>query len=216
MPGFGHEGRTTRMDPMLTLRSSPASPFGRKVKICADLLGLMGRIQVTEADTLDPNDSLRRENPLGKIPVLVLEDGRALYDSRVIVEYLDHLAGGGQILPSGEARFIALRDQALADGIMDAALLQVYESRWRTEDKRDRNWIDHQEGKVGRGLAHAEAHLSEPAGNLHVGHVALACALGYLDLRMEGRWRTAHPKLVAWLNDFAARVPAFEKTRMKT
>src|SRR5215216_45359 len=102
---------------MLTLRSSPASPFGRKVKISADLLGLADRIQVTEADTLDPNDVLRQQNPLGKIPVLLLEDGTALYDSRVIVEYLDELAGGGRIIPPGTARFMALREQALADGI---------------------------------------------------------------------------------------------------
>ncbi len=200
---------------MLTLRSSPASPFGRKVKISADLLGLMDRIQVTHADTFDPNEVLRRQNPLGKIPVLVLEDGTALYDSRVIVEYLDHLAGGGRIIPSGEARFMALRQQALADGIQDAALLQVYESRLRPEDRRERSWIEHQEGKVQRGLAYAEAYLSQPAAILHVGHIALACALGYLDLRMGGRWRDAHPQLVAWLDDFAARVPAFEKTRFK-
>ncbi|HEX2136954.1 MAG TPA: glutathione S-transferase N-terminal domain-containing protein, partial [Microvirga sp.] len=90
---------------MLTLRSSPASPFGRKVKIGAALLGLRDRIAVTEADTLDPNDTLRQQNPLGKIPVLLLENGTALYDSRVILEYLDHLAGGGKIVPAGEARF---------------------------------------------------------------------------------------------------------------
>ena len=201
---------------MLTLRSSPASPFGRKVKISAALLGLMDRIRVTEADTLDPNDTLRQQNPLGKIPVLVLEDGSALYDSRVIVDYLDHLAGGGIVVPAGAARFEALREQALADGILDAALLQVYEARWRPEDRRDRAWLEHQEGKVARGLGHAEENLSRPAQTLHIGHVALACALGYLDLRMEGRWRAAHPRLVAWLDEFAARVPAFEKTRMKT
>jgi glutathione S-transferase len=200
---------------MLTLRSSPASPFGRKVKISAALLGLMDRIRISEADTLDPNDVLRQQNPLGKIPVLVLQDGTSLYDSRVIVEYLDHLAGGATIIPAGEARFAALRQQALADGIMDAALLQVYEGRWRAEARRDQNWIEHQDGKVKRALDHAEANLSRPSESLHVGHVAMACALGYLDLRLEGRWRPSHPGLVAWLDDFAARVPAFENTRMK-
>ena len=201
---------------MLILRSSPASPFGRKVKISAHLLGLADRIEVVDADTNDPGDSLRRQNPLGKIPALVLESGEALYDSRVIVEYLDHLAGGGRILPAGAARFPVLVQQALADGIMDAALLQVYEGRWRAEDKRDARWTEHQQGKVVRGLDHAEAHLSKPAPELHIGHVALACALGYLDLRFEGRWRESYPKLVAWLDDFASRVPAFEKTRMKS
>jgi glutathione S-transferase len=199
---------------MLVLRSSPASPFGRKVKISASLLGLADRIEVTDADTNNPDDSLRRQNPLGKIPALVLENGETLYDSRVIVEYLDHLAGGGRILPTGWDRFQALREQALADGIMDAALLQVYEGRWRPEDRHEAKWVEHQQGKVERGLDFAEAHLSTTNPNLHIGHIALACALGYLDLRMGGRWRKSHPKLVAWLADFEARVPAFGKTRI--
>ncbi|HEY8384365.1 MAG TPA: glutathione S-transferase family protein [Microvirga sp.] len=201
---------------MLTLRSSPASPFGRKVKISAALLGLTDRIAVTEADTLDPNEPLRQQNPLGKIPCLVLETGESLYDSRVIVDYLDHLAGGGGVIPAGEARYPALRLQALGDGIMDAALLQVYEGRWRPEDRRDPKWVEHQAGKVKRGLDHAQAHHATPEANLHIGHITLACALGYLDLRFPGTWRDAYPKLVAWLDDFAARVPAFEATRMKT
>src|SRR3954470_23558607 len=98
---------------MLVLRSSPASPFGRKVKIAASFLGLMDRIQIVEADTMNPEDSLRQQNPLGKIPALVLDNGEALYDSRVIVEYLDFLAGGGGIFRAGEARFTAVREQAL-------------------------------------------------------------------------------------------------------
>jgi glutathione S-transferase len=112
---------------MLVLRSSPASPFGRKVKLSASILGLSDRIQIVDADTLNPEDSIRQQNPLGKIPALLLENGDVLYDSRVIVDYLDHLAGGAGIIPNGPERFTALRDQALADGIMDAALLQVYE-----------------------------------------------------------------------------------------
>ncbi len=199
---------------MLTLRSSPASPFGRKVKISAALLGLEDRIETVEADTLDPNDSLRQQNPLGKIPALILESGETLYDSRVIAEYLDHLAGG-RLFPAGEARFPAITQMVLADGIAEAALLQVYEGRWREEEKREPRWLDHQAGKITRGLAYAETHLSAPAHEFHIGHVALACALGYLDLRFEGRWRATHPRLVAWLEDFAGRVPAFEKTKVK-
>jgi glutathione S-transferase len=198
---------------MLVLRSSPASPFGRKVKISAHLLGLTDRIQVTVADTMDSSDTLRLQNPLGKIPTLILENGEALYDSRVIVEYLDDLAGGGKIVPIGWARFEALRLQALADGIMDAALLQVYEARWRPADRREPRWIEHQSGKLERSLEHAETHHSVPPSDDHIGHVALACALGYLDLRMEGAWRMRYPKLVAWLAEFERRVPAFEKTR---
>jgi glutathione S-transferase len=201
---------------IMILRSSPASPFGRKVKIAAAILGLSDRIDVVEADTLDPKDTLRRENPLGKIPTLVLDNGETFYDSRVIVEYLDHLAGGHRLIPDGSARFDALRMQALADGIMDASNLQIYEVRWRPEDKRQKDWVDHQEDRVKRSLDHAEQSLSTPAASLHIGHVAMACALGYLDLRMGGRWRADHPKLVAWLDDFSGRVPAFEHTRMKS
>jgi glutathione S-transferase len=199
---------------MLVLRTSSASPFGRKVKISASLLGLSDRIQLVDADTANPEDSLRQQNPLGKIPALVLENGDVLYDSRVIAEYLDHLAGGGKIFPQGEERFTVLRNLALADGIADAALLQVYENRWRAEDQRDATWIEHHAGKVQRGLDFAEANLSTPSVNLTIGDIALACALGYLDLRFSGSWRQNYPKLVSWLADFEARVPAFGKTKI--
>ena len=200
---------------MYVLRSSPPSPFGRKVKIAAYELGLMDRITIEVADTNNPSDSLRSQNPLGKIPVLVGEDGFALYDSRVIVEYLDHLAGGGKILPAEpKARFAALRLQALADGLMDAALLQVYENRMRTENERSKTWVDHQAGKVARVLAMLEAAPPALPEQLTVGEIALACAFGYLDLRFAGAWRAEHPKLVAWLDAFAARVPSFEKTKV--
>lgn len=200
---------------MLVLRSSPASPFGRKVKIAAHLLGLMDRIEITAADTTDPAEPLRQQNPLGKIPTLVLPDGTTLFDSRVIMEYLDHLAGGSKLFPQGEERFFQLRLQALADGLMDAALIQVYEVRFRPEDGRNAAWVAHHAGKASRALLALE--LAPPAfdGMPRIGEITLACALGYLDLRFEGKWRSEHPKLVAWLDDFAARVPAFEETRFK-
>lgn len=199
---------------MLILRSSPASPFGRKVKIAASVLGLSDQIQIVDADTTSPEDTIRQQNPLGKIPALVLENGDVLYDSRVIVEYLDHRAGGGKIFPNGEGRFTVLRNLALADGIADAALLQVYENRWRAEDRREAKWVELQAGKVQRGLDFAEANLSTPSANLTIGDIALACALGYLDLRFAGKWRESYPKLVSWLADFEARVPAFGKTKI--
>ncbi|RYE35241.1 MAG: glutathione S-transferase [Hyphomicrobiales bacterium] len=199
---------------MLVLRSSPASPFGRKVKMAAIELGLMERIEIVQADTNDPGEALRQQNPLGKIPTLVLEDGTTLFDSRVIVDYLDHLSGG-KLIPSGEARFVQLRLQALADGICDAALLKVYEGRFRPEEARNANWVSHQDGKVARGLQALEVLPPILTDRPHIGEIALACALGYLDLRFEGTWRATHPKLVAWLDDFATRVPAFEATRFK-
>jgi glutathione S-transferase len=198
---------------MLVLRSSPASPFGRKVKIAAAILSLTDRIEIVAADTNDPNDSLRRQNPLGKIPALILEDGSVLYDSRVIVEYLDWSAGGGKIIPVAPGpRFSALTCQALADGIMDAAVLQVYETRFREPGQYVAKWVDHQAGKVERALKGFEA-APPAAGANDVGAIALACALGYLDLRFVGRWRADHPRLVEWLDAFAAGTPAFEETR---
>jgi glutathione S-transferase len=198
----------------MILRSSPASPFGRKVKIAAHYLGLQDRINIVAADTSDPNDSLRGQNPLGKIPALILADGGTLYDSRVIVEYLDHLAGGGRLIPAGLLRFDVLRLQALADGAMDAALLQVYEVRMRPEEIRSASWTAYQAEKVTRVLAALEAGLGLFNPVLDVGQIGVACLLGYLDLRFAGAWRATHPKLVAWLAAFSGAVPAFEATRM--
>jgi glutathione S-transferase len=199
---------------MLILRSSPTSPFGRKIKIAIAELVLEKRIEVVPADTNDPAESLRRQNPLGKVPTLVFEDGSTLFDSRVIAEYLDQLAGGGRLFPVGEARFAQLRLQALADGICDAGLLQVYEVRLRAAEMRSQSWTENQAGKVTRALAALEA--APPVYDRpRIGEIALACALGYLDLRFEGAWRASHPGLVAWLDGFAAKVPAFEATRFK-
>lgn len=198
---------------MLTLRSSPASPFGRKVQIGAALCGLSDRIKVEKADTTDIADPLRQQNPLGKIPVLMLEDGSRLYDSRVILEWLDHEAGGDVIFPEGAARFPALVLQALADGIMDASILTIYEGRYRPEERHHQPWLDHQAGKVERALAELETDPPALDGSPHVGHITLACALGYRDFRFGGTWRADHPRLVEWLDRFAAAVPAYEATR---
>jgi glutathione S-transferase len=199
----------------MILRSASASPFVRKVRITAAVLGLDRTIEVVAADTADPNDSLRQQNPLGKLPALVLNDGGVLYDSRVIVEYLDHLAGGGRVIPAQpvEARFGALRLQALADGIMDASVLLVYEARWRDAAKHEKKWIDLQAGKVVRALAVLEASPPGVDQMPNIGQIAVACALGYRDLRFEGTWRKTHPRLVQFLDAFAAAVPAFEATR---
>jgi glutathione S-transferase len=197
---------------MWTLRSSPPSPFGRKVKIAAALCGLSDRLRIEATDTTDPGDPIRRDNPLGKIPTLILEDGTVLYDSRVILDWLDHQAGGNRIIPTGQARFAALTLQALADGIMDAALLQVYEKRWRDAEIQHRPWVDHQAGKVERALAFLEGAPPNLRGAPHVGHITLACALGYLDFRFEGVWRVSHPRLVAWLDEFADEIPSFTET----
>jgi glutathione S-transferase len=200
---------------MMILRSTPPSPFGRKVRLAASVLGLSGDIKVEPADPNDANDSIRQQNALGKIPTLVLEDGTTLFDSRVIVEYLDHRAGGGKIIPQeSKARFAALRLQALADGMTDAQILLVYEGRFRPPEHHVKKWTDYQADKIKRGLTALEADPPSLDPLPNVGQIALACFLGHRDLRFAGDWRAAHPKLVAWLDRFAAKVPAFAETKV--
>ncbi len=200
---------------MMILRSSPSSPFGRKVRIAVSLLGFDGDVKIEPADTTDVNDSVRAQNPLGKIPVLIAEDGVAYYDSRVILDYLDDRAGGGKIVPrEPKARLAALRLQALGDGILDASILTIYETRWRKADAHEPKWLEHQAGKVARALAALEA--APPAlgaGLPNVGQITLACVLGYRDFRFGGGWRSDHPRLVAWLDGFAAQAPAYAATK---
>jgi glutathione S-transferase len=199
---------------MMILRSSPSSPFARKVRIALSLLGFDGDVRIEAADTTAVTDSLRRQNPLGKIPVLIAEDGTAYYDSRVILAYLDDRAGGGKIVPrESAARLAALRLQALCDGILDASILTIYEARWRKAEMHEPKWLEHQAGKATRGLAALEAAPPAIDAIPNVGQITLACTLGYRDFRFGGDWRNDHPRLIAWLDDFAARVQAYAATR---
>jgi glutathione S-transferase len=199
---------------MMILRSSPSSPFVRKVRIAIALLGFDKDVTVERADTTDPSDSLRKINPLGKIPVLILEDGSAVYDSRVILDYLDDRAGGGKIVPrQPKERLAALRLQALCDGILDASVLTIYEARYRKPEMHEPKWLELQAGKVARALGILEAAPPPIDAMPEVGQIALACAIGYRDFRFGGSWRGEYPRLVAWLDNFAARVPAFAATK---
>jgi glutathione S-transferase len=199
---------------MMILRSAPPSPFGRKVRIAVSLLGLDAEVELKAADTGDPNDNIRQQNPLGKIPVLIAEDGTCYFDSSVILEYLDQRAGGGKIIPrANKARLSALRLQALGDGILDASILQIYEARWRPPEHHVKKWLDYQADKVARGLAALEAAPPKLDPLPDVGQITLACVLGYRDLRFQGAWRKDHPRLVSWLDAFAAQVPAYAATK---
>ncbi|MEL7542169.1 MAG: glutathione S-transferase N-terminal domain-containing protein [Pseudomonadota bacterium] len=196
----------------MILRSRDPSPFGRKVKIVAKLTGHYDGLTVEEADTADPSDSIRKQNPLGKIPALILDDGGILYDSRVICEYFDaHSKSGTRVLADDETRFDQLRLQALGDGVMDAGIVQVYEIRMRPEDKRHAPWTAYQQEKIDRTLAALAADLPS-SDAVHIGTISLACALAYLDIRFDGTWRNAHPALATWLEAFASNVPAFGET----
>ena len=196
----------------MILRSTDTSPFGRKARIAAMHLGLMDRVRIVEASVSDPDDALRRDNPLGKMPALLLDDGRAVFDSPVILEVFDHAAGGGRIIPADwDARIAALTQQALGDGIMEAAILIVYEARYRPEAIRHEPWVAYQREKIERSLAALAAAPPDPR-VVSVGTITIGCALGYRDFRKQVDWRALQPALIGWLDAFRAAAPAFDAT----
>lgn len=197
-----------------TLRSTLTSPFGRKVRMAVDVLGLSDRITIIPADTLDETDTLRQQNPLGKLPCLLLADETVLYDSRVIIEFLQELTGSSHLVPPrGVERYTTLSRAVLADGITDAGLLMVYEGRFREPATFSERWLKHQRGKIARALATFEA-APPPPNKTNIVSISLTCALGYLDWRKPVAWREDHPRLVSWLAAYTAFEPAVERTRI--
>lgn len=194
---------------------SSGSPFSRKVLVAAIELGLDARItrEAVVQSPLAPDPTLARSNPLMKIPALVTDTGEPLYDSPVICEYLDSLHDGAPLVPrSGPERWRVLRLQALADGVLDAAVLCRYEGRFRPEEKRSAEWVAAQGAKAARGL---DAALHEPAlaaGPVNLGQITLACAVGWIDLRKPfGDIRTGRDALFRWYEAFARR-PSMQAT----
>lgn len=198
----------------MKLYSAPASPYARKVRLTALIKGLANQLEIRAADT-NPghNAEIVAQNPLSKIPVLVLDDGTSIYDSHVICEYLDSRAAAPVLFPGeGPARWRTLTLGALADGIMDAALLLVYEKRFRPEDKWHPEWVARQQAKIDAALDHLNATPPVWQRQPDYGHLALACALGYLDFRHEGKWRQGRQRLVGWLDKYSIDVPQFAET----
>ena len=189
--------------------SSPASPFGRKVKMIAKMKGLYDQLTMETVPAIDVGDT----NPLLKIPVLITDDGVSIYDSPVICEFLDAQVASPVLFPGeGAKRWQTLTLGALGDGIIDAAILLVYEARHRPAEMRVESWCEMQQKKIDQALAHLESAPPEMGRQPDYGHMTLAVALSYLDFRHEGKWRAGHPKMVAWLDAFEAAVPAFKET----
>lgn len=192
----------------MKLYHSPTSPYVRKVLVLLAETGQQGAVELvpTAGTPVDPGTMPLAQNPLGKIPALERPEGPALYDSRVICRYLDDRAGG-RIYPPAPRLWDALTLEATADGILDAAILMVYEWRVRPEDKRFDPWVEGQWAKVARALDTIEARwMSHLNGPLDIGQIAVGCALGYLDFRHAARdWRNGRPALAAWEKAFAAR-----------
>lgn len=194
---------------------SPPSPFARKVRAAAIELGLAERIELvlTPVVPIEPNPALIAQNPLVKLPTLEAEDGAVLYDSRTICEYLDALAGGGRLFPApGPARWDALRRQALGDGIMDAGILRRYELVLRPEALRWDDWLRGQQAKIDFALDAAQAEAGRWGEAFDIGHLTIACALGWLDFRFAGMdWRKTRAALATWYESVAHR-PSLAQT----
>jgi len=192
----------------MRLYHSPTTPYGRKVMVLLMETGQAGDVEVATASgtPLDPGNQPLGANPLGKIPTLELDDGTSLYDSRVICRFLDDRAKAG-LYPDAPQLWRTLTLEATADGILEAALLIVYESRLRPEEIRFAPWVEGQWAKIARALDALEAKWQDHlAGPLDMGQIALACALSYLDFRHGARdWRSGHPGLAAWHARFATR-----------
>jgi glutathione S-transferase len=197
----------------LKLHWSPKSPYVRKVMVCAHELGLLPRLELVRsvAAMRKPNPAIMADNPLSKIPTLVREDGRALFDSVVICEYLNELAQGTLFPPAGEAKWQALRWHALGDGLLDALIL------WRNEREREapqQVLLDAFEQKTRACLVLLEAEAPALAdAPFSIGPLTIGCALGYLDYRFDAfGWRGQAPRLAQWFEALSQR-PSFQATK---
>ncbi len=192
---------------MMQLLQSPASPYVRKVVVTLHETGQTDDVELVPVTTtpVTPDASLISANPLGKIPALMRTNGPTLYDSRVICRFLDDRASGG-LYPENRI-WDTLTLEATGDAIMDAAVLIIYEERFRPPEKVSMEWIEGQWAKVSRALdALGTRWMSHLHGRMDMGHIAVGCALGYLDFRHDARsWRTGRDALAAWYTGFSQR-----------
>ena len=199
----------------MQLFHSHTSPFVRKVMVVAHEVGLADRIALLPSAVHPTNrdGTVLAHHPLAQVPTLIGDDGAVLADSRVICEYLDALGQGSLFPKEGPARWTALSEQSTADGLLDAALLIRYELTARSESERSAAWIAGQEAKIASVLAAFERAAPGLGTRVDIGTIAIACALGYLDLRFADLgWRAGHPALDAWFAPFAER-PSMVATR---
>lgn len=200
---------------MFKLFYSPSSPYVRKVMVAAIERGVEDQIERLKAaaSPIHRDQTIVAYNPTGKVPAAVLPDGRALFDSRVICQYIDAVAGDNVLYPRDERYFDVLTLEALADGLIDAALLLRYETMLRPEELRWNDWMQGQSDKVDSSLAALEnSFIGILSDTFHAGSIAVACALGYLDFRFADKnWRASAPKLQSWFDSISSR-PSFLQT----
>ncbi|MER0238188.1 glutathione S-transferase family protein [Fulvimarina sp. MAC8] len=198
----------------MRLLGAPASPFVAKVRMAGVVAGI--DLDIETVDFIDNSDLLNANNPLGKVPALILDNGEAVFDSSVICEVLDRMTGN-QLIPQTVEGFRKIRTfDAAVTGVTDALALCVYEVRYRPEEKRHSAWTDRQMGKADRGLKWLEEHLEDLGEDVGLGHCALAALVSWMDLRFEGKAAKDAPKLVGWANRFFEEHPdiAAKKPRL--
>lgn len=193
---------------MLKVLYSPASPYSAKVRMAAAYAGIA--LEAVTVETSAEPIELIGANPLGKIPVIVTDEGEAIYDSRAITQYLNRVSGGQLFSRNSAKRTEAERLEALADGIADCALAHVYERRSRPEEAVHQPWLDKQWAKVIRGLDHINASPPKLGKRLTAGHIALRATLAYLDLRFAGKWEKGRSRLKRWAARFDEKFPELQ------
>ena len=197
----------------MKLLYSPASPYSAKVRMAAHHLDI--KIEDVRVAALENPALLIDNNPLGKIPTLLTDEGQAIYDSRAIMSYLDRLSGKKLYPKKDGKRTEAEVLEALCDGITDCLLAIAYEKRFHPPEKIHQPYIDRQWEKVVRGLDHLNGHMPKTGKTLHGGHFAMAGMFGYLMLRFAGEWEDGRSALTAWPDKFSKRFPAFAEFRPK-
>ena len=193
----------------MKLINADASPFARKVRVLVLELGLQDSVTLVDPGPVTPvsnNDTLNAINPLGMIPALEMDDGDSLYDSPVICEYLNQVAGGPFFPSETRRRFQTLQLQALADGILDLSVGLRYETAMRPQELQWQTWTDNQNAKIERGLDALESRCGQFESPPLIGEITVACALGYRDFRFaDNDWRTGRPALTQWFEQMMQR-----------
>lgn len=193
------------------------SPYARKVRVLIEEKRLGGKIKLVAVNPYDIPDALVSANPLSKVPTLVLDDGRSMFESDLICEYLDATSGGTRLLPaSGDARWRVLRRHALANGIIDAAAKAATELNRREPHERSERWVKHWLAAIRRALGMLEAEIDAWPDGADLANITTGCALGYLDVRLKDQidWRKGHPMLAGWYEVFSRR-PSMAATKPK-
>jgi len=196
-----------RKNKRMKILYSPASPYSNKVRMGARYAGIAAESVLTDTNANPPE--LVSNNPLGKIPTLITPDGKAIYDSRAIMHFIDRETKGKLYPRNAERRTEVEMLEALCDGICDSLLAIVYEKRFHPPEKIHQPWIDRQWEKVVRGLDYLNANMPKTGAKLHAGHFAMAAMLRYIELRFTGEWQKGRPKLKNWPQKFEKFFPDY-------